>query len=212
MVISLLQQRRKILALELKQLGINSNFAPDVDVNVNPHNPVINVRSFSQSPEVVAELGLAQMRAMQENGILATLKHFPGHGDTEHDSHLSLPIVTHNRAEIESVDLLPFRHIIAQSKPAMVMTAHIQYPNLDNSTLLDKAGQPQIKPATLSRKILTEILRKELNYQGLIVSDAMNMAGISQFFDQFEAVVASFAAGNDIVVMPMPVHSIARYR
>jgi len=197
----------KILALELKQLGINTNFAPDIDVNINPRNPVINVRSFGQSAELVAELGLAQMNAMQQEGILATLKHFPGHGDTESDSHLGLPVVSHQRAQIDNVDLLPFRKIIAQSQPAMVMTAHIQYPHLDSSTLPDKLGQQQIKPATLSRKILTGILREELNYKGLIVSDAMNMHGISHFFDQFEAVVASFSAGTDIVVMPMPVHT-----
>ncbi|QJR80698.1 beta-N-acetylhexosaminidase [Alteromonas pelagimontana] len=204
----------QILARELKQLGINTNFAPDIDVNVNPQNPVINVRAFSRSPAEVAQLGLAQASAMQQEGVLATLKHFPGHGDTSEDSHLALPIVNHDRQQIDAVDLYPFRYIISKSAPAMVMTAHIQYPALDNSTLVDKAGKAQIKPATLSKAILTDILRGELGFNGIIVSDAMNMAGISNFFDQFEAVVASFAAGTDIVVMPLSVHSpsgIARF-
>lgn len=197
----------KILAQELKALGINTNFAPNVDVNANLENPVINVRSFGQDPKLVAEMGEAQVKAMQGEGVLATLKHFPGHGDTHTDSHLALPVVDHSRQMIDAVDLYPFKQIIAKAKPAMVMTAHIQYPQLDSSTLKDRDGNPQIKPATLSHKILTGILRDELNFDGIIVSDAMNMAGIAKFFDQTDAVAASFAAGADVVVMPLPMHN-----
>ncbi|MBU2978176.1 glycoside hydrolase family 3 protein [Alteromonas sp. C1M14] len=202
----------KIIARELKALGINTNFAPDVDVNANLANPVINVRAFGQTPSQVAQLGEAQLTAMQNEGVLGTLKHFPGHGDTHTDSHLALPVVDHDRATIDAIDLYPFKKIIAQSSPALVMTAHIQYPQLDSSTLKDKAGRDQIKPATLSKKILTGILRDELGFKGLIVTDAMNMAGIAKFFDQTDAVAATFAAGSDMVVMPLPVHSKADIR
>ena len=201
------RESAEIMAQELKLLGINTNFAPNVDVNANLANPVINVRSFGQDPKVVAQAGEAQVKAMQSQGILATLKHFPGHGDTHTDSHLALPVVDHSREMIDAVDLYPFKTIIREASPAMVMTAHIQYPQLDDSKLNDKSGQPQIKPATLSKKILSGILRDELGFKGLIVSDAMNMAGIAKFFDQTDAVAASFSAGTDIVVMPLPVHS-----
>lgn len=202
----------KIIASELKALGINTNFAPDIDVNANLANPVINVRSFGQNPAQVAQLGQAQLSAMQKEGVLGTLKHFPGHGDTHTDSHLALPVVDHDRATIDAVDLYPFKHIIDNASPALVMTAHIQYPQLDSSTLIDKSGQQQIKPATLSKTILTGILRDELGFEGLIVTDAMNMAGIAKFFDQTDAVAATFAAGSDMVVMPLPVHTKADIR
>ncbi|MBU3020549.1 glycoside hydrolase family 3 protein [Aestuariibacter sp. A3R04] len=204
----------KIMAQELKALGVNTNFAPDVDVNANLANPVINIRSFGQSPQRVAELGEAQVIAMQREGVLATVKHFPGHGDTHTDSHLGLPVVNHDRATVDAIDLYPFKAIIEKANPAAVMTAHIQYPQLDSSTLTDKNGNEQIKPATLSRKILTGILRDEWGYDGLIVTDALNMAGIAKFFDQTEAVAATFAAGTDMAVMPLPVHTtedIAKY-
>lgn len=203
-----------IMAQELKALGINTNFAPDVDVNANLANPVINIRSFGQSPQRVAELGEAQVSAMQREGVLATVKHFPGHGDTHTDSHLGLPVVDHDRATVDAIDLYPFKEIIEKADPAVVMTAHIQYPQLDSTTLKDKNGNEQIKPATLSRKILTGILREEWGYKGLIVTDALNMAGIAKFFDKTEAVAATFAAGTDMAVMPLPVHTIediARY-
>lgn len=193
----------QILADELLSLGINVNFAPTVDVNVNPLNPVINVRAFGEDPAVVSTLGGAMTAAMQSRGMIAALKHFPGHGDTEVDSHLGLPRVEHSREQIKAVDLKPFADIIAGQQPGMIMTAHIQFPALDSSTFVSKDGEQMLKPATLSRKILHDVLRTELGYQGVVVTDALDMAGISKFFSQTEAVVQTFAAGADIALMPV---------
>lgn len=199
----------EIMATELLSLGINVNFAPTVDVNVNPQNPVINVRSFGEDPRKVAVLGTAMTRAMQQKGMLVSLKHFPGHGDTYVDSHLGLPRVDHSREQIHQVDLLPFAQIIKDTSPAMIMTAHIQFPALDSSTFTSKAGEQLIKPATLSRTILTGVLREQLGYKGLIVTDALDMAGISHFFTVPQAVIATFAAGADIALMPVKLQSPA---
>nr|WP_301003922.1 glycoside hydrolase family 3 protein [Arsukibacterium sp.] len=198
-----------ILADELLALGINVNFAPTVDVNVNPDNPVINVRAFAEDPATVAELGGAMTAAMQQRGVIAALKHFPGHGDTHVDSHLGLPQVAHSREQIDQVDLLPFSTIITKQQPGMIMTAHIQYPALDSSTFSAKDGQQMVKPATLSRAILHDLLRQQLGYQGLIVTDALDMAGISHFFSPHDAVIATFAAGADIALMPVKLQSPA---
>ncbi len=193
----------KVLADELLALGINVNFAPTIDVNVNPQNPVINVRAFGEQPQQVAELGGAMTAAMQQQGMIAALKHFPGHGDTEVDSHLGLPRVEHSVEQIRQVDLYPFAQIIKQQAPGMIMTAHIQFPALDSSTFVSKDGEQMLKPATLSRTILHNVLREELGYNGVIVTDALDMAGISKFFSQTEAVVQTFAAGADIALMPV---------
>ncbi|WP_052749286.1 glycoside hydrolase family 3 protein [Rheinheimera mesophila] len=190
------------IAQQLNSLGINLNFAPSLDVNNNPANPVINARSFGDNAAAVAVAGGAMLSAMQKAGILGTIKHFPGHGDTHVDSHTGLPLVEHDKATVEAVDLYPFRQLIRQHQPAMVMTAHIQYPALDNSSLMTKSGEAVIKPATLSRTILTDLLREEMGFDGLIITDALNMAGISQFFDPAQAVIETFAAGADIALMP----------
>ncbi|WP_212682452.1 glycoside hydrolase family 3 protein [Arsukibacterium tuosuense] len=203
------EQAGTILADELLALGINVNFAPTVDVNVNPDNPVINVRAFAENPLVVAELGGAMTAAMQQRGVIAALKHFPGHGDTHVDSHLGLPRVEHSRQQIDQIDLLPFAEIINKQQPGMIMTAHIQYPALDSSTFTAKDGQQMIKPATLSRAILHDLLRQQLGYNGLIVTDALDMAGISHFFSPHDAVIATFAAGADIALMPVKLQSPA---
>lgn len=196
-----------VLGKELKALGFNVNHAPTVDVNVNPNNPVINVRSFGEDAEMVAELGIAQMQAMQEQGVIGTLKHFPGHGDTAVDSHTGLPLVEHDRETIDHVDLLPFRRAIEQGLVETIMTAHIQYPALDDSKLASKTGEMILRPATLSRTILTDLLRNELGFKGLIVTDAMDMAGISHFFEPTQAVIETFKAGTDMVLMPIRLHT-----
>ncbi|MBN7820206.1 glycosyl hydrolase family 3 [Bowmanella sp. Y57] len=196
-----------VLGKELKSLGFNVNHAPTVDVNVNPDNPVINVRSFGEDASLVAKLGIAQMQAMQEQGVIGTLKHFPGHGDTAVDSHTGLPLVEHDRATIDKVDLLPFRRAIEQGLVETIMTAHIQYPALDDSKLVSKTGELILRPATLSRAILTDLLRGELGFKGLIVTDAMDMAGISHFFEPTQAVIETFKAGTDMVLMPVRLHS-----
>ena len=195
----------KAIATELKVLGFNVNYAPTVDVNVNPNNPVINVRSFGENPQSVAELGIAMLEGMQSQGVIATLKHFPGHGDTNTDSHTGLPVVNHDLTTVEKVDLYPFAQAIKHSHVDMIMTAHIQYPALDDSLIINKHGKKMIKPATLSKKILTELLREKMDYQGLILTDALDMAGISHFFTPIEAVLNTFKAGADIAVMPIKI-------
>ncbi|MBU3001741.1 glycoside hydrolase family 3 protein [Paraglaciecola arctica] len=200
-------QSGAIIGKELAALGMNVNFAPTVDVNVNPENPVINVRSFGESAQQVAELGLAQVNAMQAQGVIAAMKHFPGHGDTSVDSHTGLPRVEHDIETITSVDLKPFQHAINHGAPGMIMTAHIQYPQLDATEFKAKDGSSTILPATMSRKILTEQLRQKMGFKGVIVTDALNMAGIAQYFDQTEAVIQTFDAGADIALMPMPIRS-----
>lgn len=192
----------RAIAQQLNSLGINLNFAPSLDVNNNPANPVINARSFGDNPSAVAAAGGAMLSAMQKAGVLGTIKHFPGHGDTHVDSHTGLPLVEHDKATVEAVDLYPFRQLIKQHQPAMVMTAHIQYPALDSSRLTSKSGEALIKPATLSRAILTDLLRDDMGYDGIIITDALNMAGISQFFTPAEAVIQTFVAGADIALMP----------
>ena len=172
-----------VLGAELSAMGINVNFAPTLDVNTNPDNPVINVRSFGENPETVAELGTAMVNAMQAQGIAVALKHFPGHGDTEVDSHTGLPRIDRSLDDLRASDLLPFQRVIANANPAMVMTAHIQYPQIDNHELTGIDGEPVVAPATMSRTILKDLLRDELSFSGVIVTDALGMAGISDYFD-----------------------------
>ncbi|KPZ58237.1 Beta-hexosaminidase A precursor [Pseudoalteromonas sp. P1-25] len=196
-----------VIAKELKSLGINVNYAPTVDVNMNPDNPVINVRSFGENPALVSKLGAAQVAGYENNGVITSLKHFPGHGDTNVDSHTGLPQVNHSKEEIYQQDLAPFKDIIATQNPGMIMTAHIQYPQLDSSTFVSTKGKSMIKPATMSRTIITDILRGELNYQGVVVTDALDMAGISDFFTPTQAVINTFAAGVDLALMPIEIRT-----
>lgn len=191
-----------IIASELKALGINLNFSPDVDININPDNPVINVRSFGEDPQRVSQLGIAMMDAMQSLNVIATLKHFPGHGNTSIDSHTGLPSVNDDESALEQTDLVPFQTAINQTNPGMIMTAHIQYPNLDPSTIDNHQGEKIVKPATMSHKILTELLREKMGFKGVVITDALNMAGISQHFDLEDATAISLMAGADIALMP----------
>lgn len=202
-------QTATVIAKELNSLGINVNYAPTVDVNMNPDNPVINVRSFGENPALVSKLGAAQVAGFESNGVITSLKHFPGHGDTNVDSHTGLPQVNHSKEDIYQQDLAPFKHIIATQNPGMIMTAHIQYPQLDNSTFVSVDGKSMIKPATMSRTIITDILRGELNYQGVVVTDALDMAGISHFFTPTQAVINTFAAGVDLALMPIEIRTPA---
>jgi beta-N-acetylhexosaminidase len=195
----------EVIGAELFALGINVNHSPDVDVNINPNNPVINVRSFGETPEIVAELGLAMLEGLQSRGVIGTLKHFPGHGDTNTDSHTGLPRVEHTYDVVKAVDLLPFQKAIEHGNAHMIMTAHIQYPALDNSVVINKFGDSMVKPATLSKEILTSLLRDKMGFDGVVITDALDMAGISQFFSEDEAVVHTFNAGADIAMMPMSI-------
>ena len=201
-------QTSTVIAKELQVLGINNNYAPVVDVNTNANNPVINTRSFGEDPKRVAELGVAAVNGFQQQGVMATLKHFPGHGDTHVDSHLGLPLVAHDLATIEKQDLAPFQWAIKHSSPAMVMTAHIQYPALDDSTIENMLGEQIIRPATMSRKILTDLLRDKMAFDGIIATDALDMAGITHYFDDVTAVVETFVAGADLAVMPFKIRKL----
>ena len=182
----------RITALEARGVGIHIPFAPVLDVNNNPDNPIINVRSFGENPEDVADLGAAFVRGVQEHGAIATGKHFPGHGDTETDSHLGLPVIPHSRARMDSVEIFPFRHAIEAGMGA-VMTAHISVPSLDGGV-----GDP----ATLSSAVLTDLLRDEMEFDGLLFTDAMDMSAISRGFVAEEASVRAIEAGADVILMP----------
>ena len=199
------EQVNAVLGKELKALGINNNYAPVVDVNTNANNPVINTRSYGENAQHVAKLGVAAVDALQKQGVMATLKHFPGHGDTHVDSHIGLPRVDHDLSTIEEIDLAPFALAIKETQPAMIMTAHIQYPILDDSTFTAKSGEKLIRPATMSKKILTDLLRNKMAFDGIIATDALDMAGISHYFTEVEAVVETFIAGADLAVMPFKI-------
>ncbi|MEM0912177.1 MAG: glycoside hydrolase family 3 N-terminal domain-containing protein [Pseudomonadota bacterium] len=196
-----------VLARELSVLGINVNHAPVVDVNADSENPVINSRAFSDDPKTVAALAIAQVKSMQSNGVMATLKHFPGHGNTNVDSHTGLPCIDRNKEEARRIDLAPFENVLSQTNPSMIMTAHIQYPALDSTEITTKTGDSIVVPATMSKRLIHDYLRTKLNYTGLVVSDALDMAGISDYFTATQAVINCFSAGIDLAVMPIRVRS-----
>lgn len=180
-----------IAGAELAALGVNQNYAPDADVNVNPANPVIGVRSFGSDPDAVAGLVAAQVKGYQGAGIAATAKHFPGHGDTNTDSHTGLPVINHTRAQWEELDAPPFRAAI-RARIDSIMTAHIVVPALD----------PSEDPATLSRPILTGILREELGYDGVVVTDSLGMEGVRTKYGDDRVPVLALLAGVDQLLNP----------
>lgn len=187
---------------ELKALGLNINFAPVLDINSNPDNPIIGMRSFSSDADLVTRLGLATIKGLHQSGVIAAVKHFPGHGDTTVDSHLGLPVLTHNRERLDSVELKPFQAAI-ENGVEMIMTAHIAFPAIDNEQVTSlKDGQRVSVPATLSKKVLNGLLREELGYEGLIISDAFTMDGIAEHFGEDQAVERAVNAGVDIILMP----------
>ncbi|MBC7824787.1 MAG: beta-glucosidase [Candidatus Parcubacteria bacterium] len=180
-----------VTAQEARAIGINWVLAPIVDVNNNPDNPVINVRAFGETTEIVSKLATAFIRGAQSYRVLTTAKHFPGHGDTAIDSHLELPVLSHDRARLERVELPPFQAAIQAGVDA-VMSAHLQIPALDDRY-----------PATLSPKVLTEELRQRLNFQGLIVTDALVMGAIANRYGVEESAVLAVEAGADVLLMPL---------
>ena len=175
---------------QARRCGLNWVLAPVCDVNSNPDNPVINVRAWGEQAQAVADLVDAFHRGLKAAGVLGCAKHFPGHGDTDRDSHLELPLISHGRSRLEKLELVPFKRLI-DSGVASVMTAHLLIPELDAS-----------KPATLSSAVLTELLRRDLGFSGLVVTDALVMEAISQRFGPGEAAVQAFAAGADLILMP----------
>ncbi|GIH22107.1 hypothetical protein Aph01nite_04170 [Acrocarpospora phusangensis] len=181
----------KITGAELRALGISMDFAPVADVNVNPKNPVIGPRAYGSDPELVADMVEAAVKGFHDSGVAATAKHFPGHGDTATDSHTALPVIRHTRAEWERLDAPPFRAAIDAGVDA-IMSAHIVMPRLDSSG----------DPATLSKKILTGLLREELGFKGVISTDALNMDGVRKKYGDSEVAIRAILAGADILLMP----------
>lgn len=177
------------MSAELASVGIDLNFAPVLDVHSNPANPIIGDRAFSTDPTTVAEFGIALMRGLLAGGVIPCGKHFPGHGDTEKDSHLELPVVRRSRAQLEAIELKPFRAAIAADIP-MLMTAHVMYPALDAA-----------QPATLSSPILTDLLRRDLRFDGVVVSDDLEMRAIADHQDIGAAAVATLRAGADALLV-----------
>ncbi|MYL38159.1 glycoside hydrolase family 3 protein [Halobacillus litoralis] len=194
---------------ELSALGINMNLAPDMDVNNNPDNPVIGVRSFGENPELVADMGQAYMAGLQETGVAATAKHFPGHGDTAVDSHIGLPEVPHDKERLKEVELYPFQQAMDAGIDA-VMTAHVTFPEIDDTKVISKKDGEEIAlPATLSKKVLTGLMREEMGYEGLVITDALNMNAIQEHFGSVDAVIRAINAGTDIVLMPVGLEEVA---
>jgi len=180
----------RITAEESRAIGVQVNFAPVMDVNNNPRNPVINTRSYGEDPALVARLGSAYVRGLQGGGMIATLKHFPGHGDTDVDSHLGLPIIKDPRETLDRTEFPPFKAGIAAGAGA-VMTAHIEMPALDPS--------PNT-PTTLSQAIVTGVLRREMGFDGIVYTDSMGMAGVAALYTPGAAAVRAIKAGNDVVL------------
>ena len=179
----------RAMAAELAGVGIDLSFAPVLDVNSNPANPVIGDRAFGSDPALVADLGVAMMRGLRDGGVVPCGKHFPGHGDTATDSHVELPTVSRSRAELERLELIPFRAAIAAGIP-MLMTAHVRYPALD----------PEY-PATLSRKILNGLLRDDMGFTGVVASDDLDMRAISNHQTIGAAAIGTLHAGADVLLV-----------
>lgn len=178
-----------LLGRELKEFGLNLDFAPALDINSNPNNPVIGDRSFGNNPEIVSELGIQTMKGIQSQNVIPTIKHFPGHGDTSVDSHLDLPIVNKSLKELKELELIPFERAIDDGAD-VVMVAHILLPKLDKTN-----------PASMSKAIMTDLLRNKLSFNGVIITDDMTMGSITEHFDIGKAAVESVKAGSDIILV-----------
>jgi beta-N-acetylhexosaminidase len=178
-----------LLGLELKKIGLNLDFAPVLDINSNPNNPVIGDRSFGNNVEIVSKLGIQTMKGIQSQNVIPTIKHFPGHGDTSVDSHLALPIVNKSLKELMKLELIPFKRAIDQGAD-VVMVAHILMPELDKNN-----------PASMSKSVITDVLRRQLGFNGVIITDDMTMGAIVEHFDIGKAAVESVKSGSDIILV-----------
>jgi beta-N-acetylhexosaminidase len=186
------QQVAQIIGEEIKVLGINMNLAPDADVNINPGNPIIGVRSFGSNPQLVSEMIKASVKGLDKAGVATTLKHFPGHGDTNVDSHTGLPVINHSVEELKAIDFPPFQAGISLNVDS-IMTAHIIVPALEPNPKL---------PSTLSYNILTKTLRESLGFKGVIITDSLSMAGVRQSFPDDQVALMAIKAGADLLLMP----------
>lgn len=185
----------KQIAEDLKTVGVHINFAPVVDVNNNPDNPVIHNRSFGEDIYNVATKSFAYTKGLQDNGVFACAKHFPGHGDTDIDSHYDLPLIPHSKARLDSLELMPFR-VMSQLGVESVMTAHLAVPALDAS--------PN-RPTSLSRKVVTELLQEQMQFEGLIFTDGLEMKGVANHFKPGDMELEAIKAGNDILLLPIEI-------
>jgi beta-glucosidase-like glycosyl hydrolase len=185
----LIEKMGSLIAQDMKLLGMHLNFAPVVDINNNPKNPVIGFRSFGDDKYKVAEKASTYLRGMQKEGLLTSLKHFPGHGDTDLDSHFDLPQLPFSKQRLDSLELYPFKQLIAAGASG-VMVAHMNIPSLDSTANL---------PSTLSKPIITDLLKEKLGFKGLIISDAMGMKGVVKYFPDGKADVRALLAGNDVL-------------
>lgn len=181
----------RVLAEELRTIGVNVDMAPDADVFSNPNNTVIGRRSFSENPETVARMSQAVAEGLEQHGVIATFKHFPGHGDTAVDSHQNLPIINRTRAELDASDLVPFKNAI-KNNAELIMVGHIAMPAITGDNT----------PATLSYKITTELLRNELGYENLIITDGLNMGALMNNYSEPDIYVKSVQAGADLLLLP----------
>jgi beta-N-acetylhexosaminidase len=220
---SLAEREGQFVAQEARAIGINQIFAPVADVNNNPDNPVINTRSYGEDPETVGRFVAAFIRGVQSEGVLATAKHFPGHGDTSTDSHRSLPVLEVDRERLDKIELPPFRAAIDAGVKS-IMVAQLSVPILDATPLpprLANRVNPYVKgeeevtrtgtiPATVSPKMITGILREELKFDGLVVTDAMDMGGVVDHYDPGEAAIRAIEAGNDMVLMSPDIDAAIR--
>ncbi len=190
---SLIYDMGRLVGKSCRRLGVHVNFAPVADINNNPANPVINFRSFGENRERVAVKSVLYMKGMQKEGIMATAKHFPGHGDTDSDSHLTLPVINHPRKRLDSIELYPFRSLIREGVMG-VMVAHLYVPAIDSSVNT---------PTTLSKNVITSLLKEELGFQGYVITDALDMKGVTKYFKPGEIEVKALQAGNDILLLPL---------
>lgn len=190
------------IAYQCVRMGVNINFGPVVDVNNNPKNPIINARSYGENKEWVARLGIAYMKGLQDNGVMACAKHFPGHGDTETDSHKDLPTISKSITELEALELYPFKRLINAGVKS-IMVAHLDIPALDK--------EPHT-PTTLSKNTITNLLKDRMKFDGLVITDALNMQGVTKYYKPGEADLKAFLAGNDILLfaqdVPMAINMI----
>lgn len=185
----------EITGRELRALGIQIDYAPVADVNNNPLNPIIGSRSFGDTPEQVSRYCLATLKGFNNTGIIATAKHFPGHGDTANDSHVSLPMIDKSLDELYEMELVPFKALIEENIPS-IMTTHILFPQIEKEKV----------PATMSRRIITGLLKEELGFKGLITSDCMEMGAIAEYYGTAKGVAAAMAAGVDMVMISHTVY------
>lgn len=177
---------------QLSHLGFNLDFAPDADVDTNPNNPVIGSRSYGREPQLVADMVTAALEGFADTSVIPVVKHFPGHGDTQTDSHLGLAVVPHDRERIDRIELVPFKAAIAAGVP-VIMTAHVNTPGISDKDL----------PATLNPDILTGLLREELGFKGVITTDAMEMGAITEHYGEAESIVMAVEAGVDLLLVPV---------